>query len=367
MSETLESGGWSRAVHASRPLVSVVTPFFNSDAHLPQCISSVLNQSYDNFEYILVDNCSTDRSVAIVDDFAKRDHRIKIFHTDQFLTQLQNYNRALRLISPESKYVKMVQADDAIFPRCLEEMTALAEANPTVGIVSSYRILGSSLVPSGIPIERTVMSGREVCRGCLMGEYSAFGSATTVMMRADLVRQRERLFQEDRLVADTDAVFEVLKDVDFGFVHQVLSFSRVESDSISGRMAAFGPMLLARTISLTLFGPVYLAAHEYSWYSKQHQRLYARFLAEAWLRRREPEFWDLHRRGLGTIGQRLDGAWGLRDVFAVVLRYALSPGRVISATRRRIRRIFSAVELEAGTTGWTASSPELARPAERGI
>jgi glycosyltransferase involved in cell wall biosynthesis len=347
MSETLESGGSSRTVHARRPLVSVVTPFFNTDAHLAQCISSVLNQSYDNFEYILVDNCSTDRSAAIVDDFAKRDHRIKIFHTDRFLTQLQNYNRALRLISPESKYVKIVQADDAIFPRCLEEMTILAEANPTVGIVSAYRILGSSLVPSGIPIERTTMSGREACRRTLLGEYSAFGTATTVMMRADLVRKRERLFQEDGLFADTDAIFEVLKDVDFGFVHQVLSFSRVEDDSISGRMATFGPMLLARTIRLSLFGPEYLTARECSRYIKQHQRLYARFLAEAWLRRRDRELWDLHRRGLGTIGRRLEGAWGPRDVFAVVLHYALSPGLLISAMRRRIGRIFSSAELEA--------------------
>jgi hypothetical protein len=355
---------------SSRPLVSVVTPFFNTDAHLAQCINSVLNQSHDNFEYILVNNCSTDRSVAIVDEFAKRDHRVKVFHTDRFLTQVQNYNRALRLISPESKYVKIVQADDAIFPRCLEEMTLLAEANPTVGIVSAYRILGSSLVPSGIPVERTTMSGREVCHRCLLGEYSPFGTATTVMMRADLVRQREQLFQDDgqptALFADTDAMFEVLKDVDFGFVHQVLSFSRVEDDSVSGRMATFGPMLLSRTIRLTLFGPEYLTANELSGHMKQHQRLYARFLAEAWLRRREKALWDLHRRGLERIGRRLEDAWGMRDVFAVVLHYALSPGRLTSAMRRRIWRIFSSAELEAATTGWTVSSPELGQQG-RGI
>jgi hypothetical protein len=112
-------------------------------------------------------------------------------------------------------------------------------------------------------------------------------------------------------------------------------------------MATFGPMLLARTIRLSLFGPEYLTARECSRYIKQHQRLYARFLAEAWLRRRDRELWDLHRRGLGTIGRRLEGAWGPRDVFAVVLHYALSPGLLISAMRRRIGRVFSSAELEA--------------------
>jgi len=342
-----------------RPLVSVVTPFFNTEAYLTECISSVLSQSYDNFEYILLDNCSTDRSVAIVEEFAKRDARIKLFHTDRFLTQLQNYNRALRLISPESKYVKVVQADDAIFPRCLEEMTALAEANPTVGIISGYRVLGSTLVPSGIPVEHTTLSGRETCRRCLLGEYSPFGTATTVMMRADVVRQRKHFYQEDRLFSDTDAMFEVLKDVDFGFVHQVLSFSRVESESISGRIDSYGPMLLARTIRLSLFGREYLTADECSRLLKEHERVYARFLAEAWLRRREPELWDLHRRGLKAIGRRLEGAWGARDVFAVALHYALSPRLLISALRRRMRGMSSSATAEVVEPDRQTGEPSL--------
>ena len=341
----------ARKVDGRRPLVSVVTPFFNTADHLAQCIASVLDQSYDNFEYILVDNCSTDGSAEIVEEFAKRDRRIKLYHTDRFLPQLENYNQALRRISPKSAYVKMVQADDAIFPRCLEEMTALAEANPTVGVVSSYRILGSSLSPSGVPIERNVMSGREACRRCLIGELTAFGSLTTVMMRADLVRQREHFYPEERLFADSVAMFEVLEDVDFGFVHQVLSFSRVESDSVSGRMATYGPMLLDRTIRLALFGRQYLTAHEYDRYVREQDRVHARFLAEAWLRRREPQLWDLHRRGLATIGRRVEDAWSPRDVLAVALHYASSPRLVMSAIVKRIRGTLSSARLEVAGPG----------------
>src|SRR5437763_12230991 len=104
---------------AAEPLVSVVTPFYNTEAYLAECIESVLAQSHRDFEYILVNNRSTDRSADIAEQYARRDPRIRLFHNDTFLTQIQNYNQALRRISPESRYFKMVQADDFIFPRCL--------------------------------------------------------------------------------------------------------------------------------------------------------------------------------------------------------------------------------------------------------
>ena len=61
---------------AAQPFLSVVTPFYNTQAYLKECIESVLGQSYRNFEYILVDNCSNDGSLDIAEYYAKRDSRI---------------------------------------------------------------------------------------------------------------------------------------------------------------------------------------------------------------------------------------------------------------------------------------------------
>ena len=106
----------------SIPLVSVVTPFYNTQDYLAECIESVLRQTYTNFEYILVNNRSTDGSSDIAQQYAARfPDKIRLFHTESFLTQVQNYNFGLSLISPDSKYCKMVQADDWIFPECLQE------------------------------------------------------------------------------------------------------------------------------------------------------------------------------------------------------------------------------------------------------
>src|SRR6266498_2637585 len=128
--------------NTEQPLVSVVTPFYNTDDHLAGAIESVLAQTYRNFEYVLVNNCSTDRSVEIAERYAAKDSRIRLVHNVDFVPMLRNYNQALRRISPEAQYLKVVQADDAVFPRCLEEMVAIAVAHPTVGVVSSYRKVG---------------------------------------------------------------------------------------------------------------------------------------------------------------------------------------------------------------------------------
>src|SRR3954469_16946223 len=103
---------------SEQPLVSVVTPFFNTADYLGECIESVLRQTYSRFEYILVDNQSTDGSSEIAARFAKRDPRIRLIRNATFLDQVPNYNGAIRQISPDSKYLKVVLADDLIFPEC---------------------------------------------------------------------------------------------------------------------------------------------------------------------------------------------------------------------------------------------------------
>ena len=91
----VQSSVMTQATLAIRPLVSVVTPFYNTARHLAQCIESVLTQSYAEFEYILMDNCSTDGSAEIAESYARRDPRMRVIRCSEFVPQLKNYNRAL--------------------------------------------------------------------------------------------------------------------------------------------------------------------------------------------------------------------------------------------------------------------------------
>src|ERR1700690_1846534 len=124
------------------PLVSVLTPVYNGAEYLVQCIESVLGQTLKDFEYIIVNNCSTDGTLDIARRYAALDSRIKVHDNTEFLEVIANHNLAFSLMSPAAKYCKIVSADDYIFPDCLEKLVAFAEAHPSVGMVSSYELAG---------------------------------------------------------------------------------------------------------------------------------------------------------------------------------------------------------------------------------
>ena len=140
---------------SKQPLVSVVTPVYNGATDLAQCIESVLAQTYPHWEYIIVNNHSTDGTLEIAERFARMDERIHVYSNDALLDIIANHNRAYGLISPVSAYCKVVSADDWLFPECLARMVGLAEASPSVGMrkrirahaadVSERRIMASCI------------------------------------------------------------------------------------------------------------------------------------------------------------------------------------------------------------------------------
>jgi glycosyltransferase involved in cell wall biosynthesis len=317
--------------------VSVVTPFYNTAPYLAECIDSVLAQSHGDFEYVLCDNHSTDGGSEIAARYAARDPRLRVVRPPAFLDQVPNYNFALRQIAPDTRYVKMVQADDTIFPRCLTEMIALAEAHPSIGVISAYRMFGAEVQPTGLPHTRTFLTGRDACRVVLADGIYLFGSPTTVMFRADLVRGRTPFYVEGRFFEDAEVCFELLAGCDFGFVHQVLTFTRTENDSLWRGMRGYNGWLLARRNQLAQFGRQYLAPDEFDRLWRTRERHYRSFLAEAYLARRDEGFWKFHARGLATVGDTIDRKALIRDAARVALGLAVAPRRLAALLRERTR------------------------------
>jgi glycosyltransferase involved in cell wall biosynthesis len=323
----------SAPVTTAEPLVSVVTPFFNTEAYLAECVDSVLAQTYTNFEYILVDNQSTDRSAEIVESRVKRDPRLRLVKTPRFFTQVQNYNFALQQISSTSRYCKMVQADDWVFPRCLVEMVDLAEVHPNVAMVSSYYLWGRRVNGTGLSPDRTVISGREACRLHLLDEAYLFGSPTVVLFRADLVRARQPFYEEGRLFEDGETAYELMREHDLGFVHQILTYVRRQDDSLWGSSESFHPLELIPLIMLRRYGAEFLTAEERQRRLREVETSYYRRLARAWLIRREPAFWKYHREGLANAGIELRKRDLVPHLFRAVLEAVAPP-----ALSRRLAR-----------------------------
>src|SRR3977135_4188229 len=95
-----------------KPLVSVVTHVYNGESYLRECIESVLAQTYTNWDYTIVNNCSTDRTLEIAQESAAKDSRIRIHSNEVFVRVIENHNISFRQIAPQSKYCKVVAADD---------------------------------------------------------------------------------------------------------------------------------------------------------------------------------------------------------------------------------------------------------------
>lgn len=293
----------------SQPFVSVVTPFYNTRDYLSECIESVLRQTYNTWEYVLVDNCSTDGSSEIAAHYASRfPEKIRLIHTESFLTQVQNYNFALSCISPNSKYCKMVQADDWLFPDCIRSMVEVAEAHPAVGIVASYELAGESVDLDGLPYPSPEVTGRDACRFYFLEGKYLFGSPTSSLIRSEVIRSRQPFYEERHApIEDAHACFDLLRSWNFGFVHQVLTYSRRDNESILLRILPFGFLLFTRFSILVEHGRDYLSTDEYNRCLKHAEREYFVHLTKSAcaLRPQTQEFWEFHRKGLAALNYAL--------------------------------------------------------------
>jgi glycosyltransferase involved in cell wall biosynthesis len=303
---------------------------YNNEEYLAECIDSVLAQTYQNWDYTIVNNCSTDRSGEIAHRYAAKDPRIKVLDNQQFLRAIANHNVALRQISPESKYCKIVFADDWIFPRCIEEMVALAEEHPSIGIVGAYGLQEHEIVWAGLPYPSTQVSGRDICRRLFLEGLYVFGTSNSVLYRSDLVMSRDPFYNESNFHADREACVVLLKTCDFGFVHQILTFKRLGAGSLTvtvgwDLMTHFGCMLS----TLVAHGPDFLTSKEFEACLSEFLTEYYNFLAVSLMRgRRDKKFWEHHKKKLNeTVGfsrTRL-----ARAVVARICKAALSPYETI--------------------------------------
>src|SRR3990172_436771 len=283
------------------PLVSVVTPVYNGEKYLAEGIESVAAQTYKNWEYAIVNNCSTDRTREIAERYARMDNRINVYNYEEFVDAIQNHNRALRLISPHSKYCKIVSADDWIYPECIERQAEVAEGHPSVGIVGSFAVSGTKVRGIGLPLKMNFFSGREVCRLRLLGA-NVIGSPTSLLFRADVVRNEKAFFPGSAPNADIAACFRTLQYFDYGYVHQILSFERIHEESVSSGLMGFNPWLVDRIEFLITYGDTYLTPEEFEKRMEELLAVYYEKLAVAVVNFRNSKFWDYHKNRMHGIG-----------------------------------------------------------------
>lgn len=114
-----------------RPMVSVLMTTYNREKYLAIAVESVLASTYSDFELIIVDDQSKDRSYEIALEYAEKDSRVRVFRNEKNLGDYPNRNKAA--ILARGKYLKYVDADDMIYPTGLQVMVSGMEKFPEAG------------------------------------------------------------------------------------------------------------------------------------------------------------------------------------------------------------------------------------------
>lgn len=318
-----------------QPHVTVLTPVYNGEAWVAECIESVIAQRYTNWDYVIVNNCSTDETLDIAARYAEKYRRIRIVNNATFVDVTENHNIAFAQLCPESKYCKVVSADDWIYPECLERMVDVAETHPSVGIVCCRAITNKGAVVCDVPFREEMVSGESVCRMHLLGAR-VLGAPTNTLYRADLIRARQPFFRPAAPCSDTHTAFEVLRHSDFGFVHQVLSFIRVHEQSVSSSFAVSNQFLVNRLDTVVAYGSMFLSSQERDHRVKELLFAYYDYLADCTIHFAGREFRNYHRARLANLGFPLDNVRLAGLVSMRVLDWLRNPKRTLEKLSMRL-------------------------------
>ena len=176
------------------PKVSVCIPVRNGGDFLPRAVDSVLQQSFDDYELIIVDNCSTDGTVKWIEDKLQAAPKIRFYRNATNLGLVGNFNTCLAYAKGE--YVKFLCADDLLLPESVRRMSDALNADPSVVLVTGGRKLidesGATITTQRYAAKNVRLPGAEVINRCIFGK-NYIGEPSAVMFRRNAA---QRGFQE---------------------------------------------------------------------------------------------------------------------------------------------------------------------------
>jgi len=212
------------------PRVSVVMAVYNAERYLNDAIRSILGQTYDDFEFIIIDDGSTDRSPAMLKSFAEGDRRLNV-HRQPNSGLIASLNKACGLA--QGAYVARMDADDISLPRRFEKQVQYLDAHKEIGVLGTWiQDIGADGQPGPIwplPTNPTTIRWFFMFGNCL--------AHPSVMMRRELI-QRLAYRAEAVHVEDYDLWIRASSVTGVANIPEVLLKYRVLSRSVSSRHLA---------------------------------------------------------------------------------------------------------------------------------
>jgi glycosyltransferase involved in cell wall biosynthesis len=222
------------------PTVSVCVPTYNGAAFLAETLESVLGQTYDDFELVVVDDASTDATL----DIARKlvDARVRVVVNDERLGASANFARAVSLA--QGKYVKLLCQDDTLYPECLGRQVAAMEAGAAhdVVLVGCKRDIidehGRVIYGSrGWRTASGVVDGAAAIRAVVRAGTNLIGEPSSTLCRRDVFEKAGGYASDRQYMIDLDAWVRMLDLGRLSYVAEPLCTFRVSRHSWSARLA----------------------------------------------------------------------------------------------------------------------------------
>lgn len=207
----------------SKPLVSIVTPCFNCSPFIKETIDSIISQTYQNWELIITDDCSNDNSFEVIEQFIKRDNRIKHFKLETNSGAGVARNKSIHFA--QGQYIAFCDSDDQWKPQKLEKQIQFMLKNDYGLTYTSYDVISEE----GKSISRVLAKPRVNYAIMLRNNY--IGCLTAIY---DANKLGKMYMPEIRKRQDWALWLGILKRVDWAYgIEDTLAIYRDRSNSIS--------------------------------------------------------------------------------------------------------------------------------------
>jgi glycosyltransferase involved in cell wall biosynthesis len=208
-------------------MISVIMPVYNSANYLPQAIKSILNQTYTNFEFIIIDDGSTDLSLQIIKKFAKIDERIVVIHNKKNLGICLSLNKGIKLA--KGNYIARMDSDDWSYPNRLLKQFVFMKKHPEVSVCGgSIRVCDNNLKIKSI--RHYPISDKKIRENIF--KINPFAHPAVMYKKQSIIKAggyNEKLFT----VEDYDLYFRLGIEGKFANLTDIILKLRIRYDSIS--------------------------------------------------------------------------------------------------------------------------------------
>jgi len=186
-------------------LISIIVPFYNVEGYLKKCLDSLLEQTYKTFELILIDDGSTDNSGIICDDYAIRDHRIKVIHQQN---KGVGNARNVAIGIAKGKFITFVDSDDWVTNNMLSEMyLSLKDSNADIVVAGHYVVNLDNSIEKKISFDAPILLGHIEATSLILEDKKIFSFSWDKMYKRELFD--DLTYTENSLFEDISTTYKL--------------------------------------------------------------------------------------------------------------------------------------------------------------